>query len=109
MIGRELKILALGCCVAVGTFAAMTIAAPVLFTGMGAIFPMFVAWAAGATFALSRQSRFGWLHVALIGILAGSLAETYFAILRSLYPPMLGLPPGGPNVNPPGLIPIPPK
>ena len=107
---RDLITLALACVVALGTLVTMYCTSLVLFTGMGVIYPMFVAWAAGSAFALSRQPRMGWLHVAVVGIFVSFTLNLGFAGLRAFYPPPPGAVQGGANINPPpGLTPIPPR
>ena len=108
-IRRDVVTFLLASVIALVTFAAIGVVQFGLFTGMGILFPMFVAWASASVFALSRQPRHGWLHVAMLGVVVASVLTLYVAGLRFLYPPAFGLPPGGPNVNPPGLTPIPPR
>jgi hypothetical protein len=109
MMHREIVTLVLACLIALGTLVAMYFASLALFTGMGVIYPMFVAWAAGSTFALSRQPRMGWLHVALVGIFVSLTLNLGFEGLRAFYGHPAGVP-GGPNTNPPpGLTPVPPR
>lgn len=109
-VARDVVTLALASIIALATFAVIGVVQMRLFTGMGIIFPMFVAWASASVFALSRQPRHGWLHVAILGVVVASVLTLYMTGLRFLYPPAFGLPPGGPNMNPPpGLTPIPPR
>ena len=109
-IRHDAVTLLLASMIALATFAAMAVVQLGLFTGMGIIYPMFVAWASASVFALSRQPRHAWLHVAILGLVVASVLTLYMAGLRALYPPAFGLPPGGPNMNPPpGLTPIPPR
>jgi hypothetical protein len=107
-ISRDVVTLVLASVIALVTFAVIGVVQLGLFTGMGIIFPMFVAWASASVFALSRQPRHGWLHVAILGVVVASVLTIYMSGLRLLYPPAFGVPPGGPNANPPGLTPIPP-
>ena len=97
---RELVTLVVACLIALGTLVTMYFSSLVLFTGMGVIYPMLVAWAAGSTFALSRQSRIGWLHVALVGIFVSLTLNLGFESMRAFYRSSAGAP-GGPNTNPP--------
>jgi len=102
---RDLMTLALGGLVAMATFVVLSIASPMATASLGAMFPMFVAWAAGSTFALSRQPRHGWVHVAALGLLVAVFVSGYFGVLRILYPMPQGFSPGGPNMPPPGMMP----
>jgi hypothetical protein len=87
----------------------MYFASLALFTGIGVIYPIFVAWAAGSTFALSRQPRMGWMHVALVGIFVSLVLNLGVEGMRAFYPPSPGIR-GGPNTNPPpGLTSVPPR
>src|SRR5688500_19235441 len=105
---RDVVTLVIACLIALGTLVTMYFASLVLFTGMGVIYPMFVAWAAGSTFALSRQPRMGWLHVALVGIFVSWMLNLGVEGMRAFYRPPPGAPPGGPNPDPPpGATPIP--
>lgn len=105
---RELVTLVAACLIALGTLVTMYVSSFVLFTGMGVIYPMLVAWAAGSTFAIARQPRMGWLHVALVGIFVSLTLNLGFESMRAFYGS--SGPPGGPNTNPPaGLTPIPPR
>lgn len=107
---RDTKTLVLAFVVALTTFIALFITSLALFTGGGIIYPMFVAWTVASLFALSRQPRYLWFQVGVLGVLVAMLVNLYIAALPILYPPPPGAPPGGPNVNPPpGLTPIPPR
>src|SRR5688572_22406254 len=105
---RDVVTLIVACLVSLATLVTMYFTSLVLFTGMGIIYPMFVAWAAGSTFALSRQPRMGWLHVALVGIFVSLTLNLGIEGLRAFYRSSPGAP-GGPNMNPPGVTPIPPQ
>jgi hypothetical protein len=94
--------------IAVGTLVVMYLTSLAWFTGAGIIFPTIVAWVAGALFAAERRPRHLWLHVAAIGIVVGSLINFYPYVVRRMSPPPPGYAPGGPNMNPPGLTPLPP-
>lgn len=109
MMQREVVTVVLACLIAFATLVTMYVVSLALFTGLGVIYPMFVAWAAGSTFALSRQPRMGWLHVAVVGIFVSLMLNLGIEGMRAFYTPRSGLP-GGPNMNPPpGLTPIPPR
>jgi hypothetical protein len=104
---RDILTLIVACLIALGTLVTMYFTSLVLFTGMGVIHPMFVAWAAGSTFALSRRPRMGWLHVALVGIFVSLALNLGFEGMRAFYRPSTRVR-GGANTNPPpGVTPIP--
>jgi hypothetical protein len=106
---RDVVTLVVACLVALATLVTMYFTSLVLFTGVGVIYPMFVAWAAGSTFALARKPRLGWLHVAFVGIFVSLALNLGFEGRRAFYRPSAGAP-GGPNTNPPsGISPIPPR
>lgn len=105
----ELKTLSLSFLVAVGTMVASYVTALGWFTGGGIIFPAIVAWVAGSLFAFERRPRHLWLHVALLGILVGTVINLYPFVLQRVFPPPPGSLRGGPTmIPPPGLTPVPP-
>jgi hypothetical protein len=104
----ELKTLGQSFLVAAGTMVAMYVTALAWFTGAGIIFPTIVAWVAGSLFAFERRPRHLWLHVAVLGVLVGTLINLYPIVLQRVFPPPPGVR-GGPNMNrPPMMTPIPP-
>ena len=95
------KTFAVGAVVALGTFITLFVAAPAAFASLGSIYPMFVSWAAGSAFALARQPRHGWFHVAALGLVVALLVAGPFR-LRPLPP---GASRGGPNMPMPAQPP----
>jgi hypothetical protein len=96
-----MKTLGLSFLIAVGTLLAMAVVGFSFFTGGGILFPSIVAWGSGSLFALSRQPRHLWLHVALLGVLVAASINVYFFALPRLFPPPPGYLQGGPTVSPP--------
>jgi hypothetical protein len=102
-----MKTLGLSSLVALATLIAMAVVAFGFFaSGGGLVFPAIVAWSVGSLFAMSRQPRYLWLHVAAIGMLVAALINLYGAAWPRLFSPPSGLyMQGGPNGPPPHIHP----